>query len=116
MGVSKGSEISNQVIESTVSESPFRKRVDTSFGIVTLGPNYSEADSMIDIENEDGSRWHQFSFYYDDSDGKYDFAREDFHPYHLDPDYSGLGFECLSETEDSYKVVVDMTWSSNSGH
>ena len=48
-------------------------------GIITINEdNYNKEDGLIKLLNDDGSTWHSFTFYYDDSDGKWDFPNESF--------------------------------------
>lgn len=83
--------------------------VEKSIGIISLNGlvPFSEKDT-IKLFNDDGSLWHQFSYSYDDSDGKYDFQNENFKPYLFHPDYFLLGL-VVTEILDSinYKVIVN---------
>lgn len=87
--------------------------LDGTLGVVTLDKTYGVApagrdgNDLIGFYNEDGTLWHRFTFYYDDSDGVFEYYREDFRPFAFHPDYFLLALRCVAEDEDRYRVVVD---------
>ena len=76
-------------------------------GVLSLNDNYSKPNDTIFLKNNDGSIWHKFSFYYDDSDGKYDFENEKFKPYSFNPDYFNLSLFVVNKNENSYSVIAN---------
>lgn len=79
----------------------------TSLGILTLNDEVFRKEDTIKLFNNDGSVWYKFSFYYDDSDGVYDFHNENFQPYAFHPDYFVLALLVVKQTDDSYIVIVN---------
>jgi len=90
---SKSVEIEYPVIENTI-------------GLVVLSDNYEKGD-FVKIYNEDGSLWHKFTHYYDDSDGKFEYANENFLPFAFHPDYFVLALKCVRKKADRYEVIVN---------
>ena len=81
---------------------------DSALGVISLGPKFSIADT-IRIYNKDGSTWYQFSYTYDDSDGKYDFYNREFEPWLFHPDNMQLGLRVTSVKNGNYEVIVNET-------
>jgi len=83
--------------------------IANSLGIVTLKNGCSmTADDTIKLYNDDQTLWHAFSYYYDDSDGKYDFKNEHFRPFAFHPDYFTLGLIAKEKvSKNTYKVEVN---------
>jgi hypothetical protein len=79
----------------------------TSLGVLTLNDEVIRKEDTIKLFNDDGSVWYKFSFYYDDSDGVYDFQNENFQPYAFHPDYFVLALLVVKRTDDSYVVMVN---------
>ncbi|QTY27568.1 hypothetical protein [Flavobacterium sp. CS20] len=87
------------------------RKIDTSNfsnknGLITLKKDFNIADTL-EILNEDGTIWYQFSFKYNDSDGKYDFYNESFRPFAFHPDTFTLALRTTSTRDNFYKVVVN---------
>jgi len=78
-----------------------------SLGVISLNEKGYGKDEFIHIYNQDGSLWYKFSFYYDDSDGKFEYANENFNPFAFHPDYFVLALKCVGEDENRYEVIVD---------
>ena len=74
--------------------------------VVTLNDAYVD-DTLRLYNPNDTSLWHQFSFVYDDSDGKYDFEHASFSPFGFHPDYHMLGLISRKENSAYYVVEVD---------
>ncbi len=74
-----------------------------TLGVVVLSNTY-EKDHFISIYNEDGSLWHQFSFY---DDGKGEKPKSDFRPLAFHPDYFLLVMTCVEKMQDRLKVIVN---------
>jgi hypothetical protein len=86
-----------------------RKQASTtgnSSGLIVLSRGYGKQD-FIHIHNEDGSLWHKFTFYYDDSDGEFEYANEDFRPFAFHPDYFLLALKCVRKEAGRYAVIVN---------
>ncbi len=84
-----------------------RKFIDDTRGVIVLDGDKYKRDSFVQIYNSDGSLWYKFSYYYDDSDGKYDYDNENFRPFAFHPDYFVLAMTCLSENDSDYEVIVN---------
>jgi hypothetical protein len=77
-----------------------------SVGLIVLSKNYGDKD-FIQLYNEDGSVWYRFSFYYDDSDGKFEYANAEFQPFAFHPDYFLLALKCVRREVGRYQVIVN---------
>ena len=73
----------------------------------TEGDVSTKKDKFVKIFDQDGSLWHQFTFYYDDSDGKFEYENENFKPFSFHPDNFVLALKCVGETEEFYKIVAN---------
>lgn len=80
--------------------------IDNSIGVITLSDEYSKQDT-IKIYNEDGSMWYKFSYFYDDSDGEYDYYNQNFNPLAFHPDYSLLALKVSGIEKNKYEVIVN---------
>jgi hypothetical protein len=76
-------------------------------GIITLNEESYGKDKFIHIYNQDGSLWYQFTFYYNDSGRKFEYANENFKPFAFHLDYFVLALRCLDEDGNHYEVIVD---------
>jgi hypothetical protein len=77
-------------------------------GILTLadsGPDIGH-DSLR-LYNVDGTLWYLFSFYYDDSDGRWDFPNNDFEPLAFSPDNFVLALAVTHRDSLGYEVIVN---------
>lgn len=81
-------------------------QINNSSGLIVLSENYNKKD-FIQFYNQDGSLWHKFSFYYDDSNGKFDYDNEDFKPFAFHVDYFVLALKCVKKQANRYEVVVN---------
>jgi hypothetical protein len=75
-------------------------------GLIVLSDHYDKND-FVRFYNEDGSLWYEFTFYYDDSDGKFEHENENFKPFAFHPDYFLLALKCVGENETRYEVIVN---------
>ncbi|MGI8494462.1 MAG: hypothetical protein ACR2L1_04005 [Pyrinomonadaceae bacterium] len=71
-----------------------------------MSDNYGK-DDFVQIYNEDGSLWHKFTYYYDDSDGKFEYDNENFRPFAFHQDYFVLALKCVGKKADRYEVIVN---------
>lgn len=89
-----------QVVESD------KTSINNAKGLITLSNKYGKKD-FVRIYNEDGSLWHEFTYYYDDSDGKFEYENENFEPFAFHPDYFKLALKCVGEDKSRYEVIVN---------
>ena len=75
-------------------------------GLIVLSDKYGKGD-FVRFYNKDGSLWYEFTFYYDDSDGDFEYRNENFLPYSFHQDNFLLALKCVGEDKDGYKVVVN---------
>lgn len=80
--------------------------IKNSLGLIVLSENYGEND-FIRIYNQDGSLWYRFTYYYDGSDGKFEYYNEEFVVFSFHPDYFILGLRCVGEDKNYYHVIVN---------
>ncbi len=101
-----------QVVSSTFTPKASKKvqekvdSIENTIGLIVLNKNYSKGE-FIHIYNEDGSLWHRFTYYYDDSDGKFEYAKDDFRPFAFHPDYFLLALKCVRKERGRYEVIVN---------
>ncbi len=100
------------------AESPDRNKnpisIKNSLGVITLSDDYPSDDEdaedkrdYVKIYNKDESLWYEFTYYYDDSDGKFEFQNDNFRPFAFHSDYFLLGLKCVGEDKKNYRVVVN---------
>ena len=81
---------------STHSESQPAQADKTSIkntkGLIVVSKVYGKND-FVRFYNDDGSLWYEFTFYYDDSDGKFEYENENFEPFAFHPDYFVLALK-----------------------
>jgi uncharacterized protein YcfL len=63
--------------------------------------------AVLNIYNEDGSLWYKFTFYFDDSNGKFPYTNNDFKPFAFQPDYFLLVLKCIERKDNFAEVVVN---------
>ena len=80
--------------------------IENTIGLIVLSDNYDKGD-FVKIYNEDGSLWHKFTHYYDDSDGEFEYANDNFRPFAFHPDYFVLALKCVGKKADRYEVIVN---------
>jgi len=86
----------------------FGQNMSNSIGVITLnGNNYSEENGVIELLDYDGEVWHSFTFYYDDSDGKWDYPNDNFQIIAFHPDYFLLKMKCVAQDDEFYTVIVN---------
>lgn len=82
-------------------------KVEGTRGFLVLNDQRANERDMVRFYNEDGSLWYEFSFFYDDSDGRFDYPNDNFHPYAFHPDYFLLSLKYAGEDDKRYKVIVN---------
>ncbi|MEO8648323.1 MAG: hypothetical protein ABI539_04075 [Acidobacteriota bacterium] len=75
-------------------------------GLIVLSDKYGKND-FVRFYNEDGSLWYEFTYYYDDSDGKFEYENANFEPFAFHPDYFVLALKCVGEDKGRYEVIVN---------
>ncbi|MEZ5423977.1 MAG: hypothetical protein R2682_12925 [Pyrinomonadaceae bacterium] len=75
-------------------------------GLIVVSKGYGKND-FVRFYNDDGSLWYEFTFYYDDSDGKFEYENENFEPFAFHPDYFVLALKCVGEDQTRYEVIVN---------
>jgi len=81
--------------------------VGSSIGVVTLNKEGYGRNDLVRIYNEDGSLWYQFSYYYDNSDGDFEYANNSIRLFAFHPDYFLLALKCAGRANGRYEVVVN---------
>ena len=59
---------------------------------------FSRGD-FVRIYNQDGSLWYEFSYFYDDRDGKFDCANDEFRPLAFHPEHFLLVLKCTGTSD-----------------
>ena len=80
-------------------------RIDSSIGVL-VAQDYGKKDTVRFL-NDNGSIWYKFTFYYDDSDGKWDYPNADFDPRAFHQDYFLLALDVIEVRGNLYTVVVN---------
>ncbi|HEY7184393.1 MAG TPA: hypothetical protein VIC84_23355 [Blastocatellia bacterium] len=84
--------------------------IENTIGVVTLNDKrQDDPKSTVQIFNEDGGIWYEFSFYDDNPDHPFDHSRKDFEPFAFHLDYFLLAFKCVGEDANRYEVIVNET-------
>ena len=80
--------------------------IEGSIGVVSVVDNITEQDTIRFFDKE-GSLWYEFSFFYDDSDGKFDYPNDNFKPLAFHPDNFLLALKVIDTTGNRYKVLIN---------
>lgn len=76
-------------------------------GLIALNERRYGKEDFIHFFNEDGSLWYKFTYYYDESDGKFEYANDDFRPFAFHIDYFLLALKCVGKEKGRYEVIVN---------
>lgn len=79
--------------------------IKNTIGVVVL--NKFVKGDFVRFYNADGSLWYEFSYFYDDSDGKFDYPNDDFRPFAFHQDYFLLVLKCTERSDKFLEVVVN---------
>lgn len=79
--------------------------IENTIGVVVL--NKFVKGNFVRFYNGDGSLWHEFSYFYNDSDGKFDYANDDFRPFAFHVDYFLLVLKCTNKSDGFLEVIVN---------
>lgn len=107
----------NTQVSATKDVSPSPKRtiekntnnitsIANSKGLIVLSNKYGKGD-FVRMYNADGSLWYEFTYYYDDADGNFEYANEEFAPFSFHPDNFVLALKCVGEDANNYEVIVN---------
>jgi hypothetical protein len=84
-----------------------RNLIKNTKGLIVLDKDRYGKNDFIRFYNEDGSLWYEFTFYYDDSDGVFEYENENFRPFAFHSDYFVLALKCVGEDKSRYEVIVN---------
>jgi len=76
-------------------------------GLLVLNSQRHDRKDFIRFYNDDGTLWYEFTFYYDDSDGKFEYENENFAPFAFHQDYFLLALRLAGEDKKRYEVFVN---------
>jgi hypothetical protein len=76
-------------------------------GLIVLDKDRYGKTDFIRFYNEDGSLWYEFTYYYDESDGKFEYANENFRAFAFHIEYFVLALKCVGEDKNRYEVIVN---------
>lgn len=79
--------------------------ITSTKGVVVLN-KFNKGD-WVRFYNGEGTVWYEFSFFYDDSDGKFDFPNNDFRPFAFHQDHFLLVLRCTATSDQLLQVVVN---------
>lgn len=82
-----------------------RFNIKNTRGVVVLD-KFGKGD-FVKFYNADGSLWYEFTYFYDDSDGKFEYANDEFRPFAFHQDYFLLVLKCSETTDKFFEVVVN---------
>lgn len=81
-----------------------------SIGVIVYDKEVSRRNKdkeIIRLFNNDGSLWHEFSFYEDNALSYLKRPNADFAPFRFDPDIFVLALKCVRSDADRYEVIVN---------
>jgi hypothetical protein len=81
--------------------------IGNTIGLIVLNEQGYGKEDFIHFYNEDGSLWYKFTYYYDESDGKFEYANDNFRPFAFHPDYFLLALKCVSKANGRDEVIVN---------
>lgn len=74
-------------------------------GVLVLG-QFRKGD-FVRFYNQDQTLWYEFTYFYDDSDGKFEYDNDDFKPFAFHQDYFLLVLKCTEANDKLYEVIVN---------
>ena len=81
--------------------------IKNTIGVITLNDKQeSDSKDIVQIYNQDGGLWYEFSFD-DDSDRKFDGSNLDFRPFAFHQDYYLIVLKCVGADASRYEVIVN---------
>ena len=79
--------------------------IGSSVGVLVVR-GFHKTDT-VRLLNDDGSQWYAFTFYYDDTDGKWDYPNANFQPRAFHPDHFLLALDVLEARADTFIVIAN---------
>lgn len=83
-----------------------KRKINGKSKLLKINDKYTKLDT-IRFYNSDGSLWYKFTFFYDDSDGKFEYYNPNFKPFAFHPDYFLLVIRIINENDSLYEVEVN---------
>lgn len=90
-----------------VAAKPDKTFIENTKGLLVLNSQRPDRKDFIRFYNDDGTLWYEFTFYYDDSDGKFEYENENFAPFAFHQDYFLLALRIAGEDKNRYEVIVN---------
>ena len=81
--------------------------IGNTIGLIVLNKQGHTKEDFIQFYNQDGSLWYKFTYYYDESDGKFEYANDNFRPFAFHVDYFVLALKCVGKKNGRYEVIVN---------
>jgi hypothetical protein len=95
----------NELVTDATPGDRFNRPLLDAKGLIVLGENPSK--ELLRFYERDNSVWHEFTFYYDDSDGHFEYENENFQPFSFHPDYFILALRLMGQDSKYYEVIVN---------
>jgi len=92
----------DEVLRHTAGE---KFNIKNTRGVVAL--NKFVKGDFVRFYNADGSLWYEFTYFYDDRDGKFEYSNDDFRPFAFHQDNFLLVLKCTETTDRFFEVVVN---------
>jgi hypothetical protein len=93
--------------QDNVAAKPDKTFIGNTKGLLVLNSQRPDRKDFIRFYNDDGALWYEFTFYYDDSDGNYEYENENFAPFAFHQDYFLLALRLAGEDKNRYEVIVN---------
>jgi hypothetical protein len=74
-------------------------------GVLVLG-QYKKGD-FVRFYNQDGTLWYEFTYFYDDSDGRFEYTNDKFRPFAFHQDNFLLVLKCTEINDKFFEVIVN---------
>jgi hypothetical protein len=100
-------EVNNQPPLEPVIETKDEDSIKGIKGLIVLSEEGEKSKDFIHFYNEEGSLWYEFTFYYEDKDGKFEYENSEFRVFAFHPDYHVLALKLVSEDSNRYQVIVN---------
>lgn len=81
--------------------------IEGAKGLLVLADGYDKPNDFLRFYDEDKSLWYEFTFYYEDSDGKFEYENGEFSPYSFHQDYFLLALKYVAEDANRFRVIVN---------
>jgi hypothetical protein len=81
------------------------RAIKNTKGVLVLG-QFRRGD-FVRFYNQDETLWYEFTYFYDDSDGKFEYANDNFKPFAFHQDYFLLVLKCTDANDRFFEVIVN---------